>query len=573
MANSEWRTVNHTRPIWRRLLLHGVLIGGSLLFLLPYLWLLGTSWKLDKEIQSEEIHIFPQTPAPRSRSPYIDERTFPEIKRPEGVDHDRWVGWMRRAIKEAIGEAIDDWQNHGQDPRMSALPADTLREELVEGVFTRLKGILPTETWSAEEQAFRQAVRGAVKPEHINESFDQCYRYFALGRIILKDKNYRIHQLTADRPLEDVWKVTGGPASLEFRHEAQGQVAVAHYDFDGGDSFEVATVLPLGIDFEEFKRLSISFRRDQTWHELRAVIEVNGTRYRSVEPKYLGEDNFWEASFQLPSEDDNRLMPKRYVLLEEDGAGPQYNYGPDVMCLRIQVSRSSTPEAYYAKGTENYREVFDEVPFWRYLKTSAFLAIANIIGTCLSCSLAAYAFARLQWPGRDLCFILVLATLMIPPQVTMIPSFVIYKQLGWYNTLAPLWVPSCLAINAFAIFLLRQAMKGLPRDLEDAAKIDGCGFFRTYWHVALPLMKPTLAAISVFTFMYVWNDFMGPLIYVNDQRLYPLALGLFGFMAGREAEFTLIMAASVVMSLPIITTFFLLQRYFIQGVALTGVKG
>jgi ABC-type glycerol-3-phosphate transport system permease component len=350
-------------------------------------------------------------------------------------------------------------------------------------------------------------------------------------------------------------------------------VAVVGYDFSGSDAFEIASQFKLPVGWEDFKRLSISFRRDQTWHGLTVLVEINGRLYRSRSEKYLSEDNFWEASFQLPGPDDQRLAAKLYVLLDEIERASRYDHGLDVLRLRVVVSRSSTPRALWAKGTENYKQVFEQVPFWRYLATSAFLAIANIAGTCLSCSLAAYAFARLRWPGRDLCFVLVLATLMIPPQVTMIPSFVIYRQLGWYNTLSPLWVPSWLAVNAFAIFLLRQAMRGLPRDLEDAATIDGCGYLRTYWHIALPLMRPTLAAISVFTFMYVWNDFMGPLIYVNDQRLYPAALGLFGFMAGRENQFTLIMAASVIMTLPVVMVFFLLQRYFIQGVALTGMKG
>jgi len=317
----------------------------------------------------------------------------------------------------------------------------------------------------------------------------------------------------------------------------------------------------------------VSFRSDQTWHEMRALIEMNGTLYRSVEPKYLGLDRWWEVQVQFPGADDDRLAPKRYVLLKEIDAGPQYDHGPRSLKLRVAVQRSRRPEAYWAKATENYRRAFDEVPFWRYFKTSVFVVAANIIGTLFSCSLAAYAFARLRWPGRDLCFMLVLATLMIPPQVTMIPSFVIYKYLGWYNTLAPLWVPNCLAVNAFAIFLLRQAMKGVPRDLEEAAMIDGCGYFRIYWSVVLPLMKPTLAAIAIFTFMFVWNDFMTPLIYVNDQRLYPLALGLFSFMAGRENQFELIMAGSMIMTLPVILTFFFAQRHFIQGVTMTGIKG
>jgi len=440
-------------------------------------------------------------------------------------------------------------------------------------------------TWATDEPVFRRAVREAITDRMIAEAFDGCYRYFALGKVLVKDRNYRIHDLTAGRSMSAVWRVASGDATIRTRslsHQSQttattdkpqGQIAVVGYDFHRDKAFEIAGDFQLPIKWQDFKRVSISFRRDQTWHALRLLLEINGRLYQSVKPKYLSEDNFWDASFQLPSEDDQRLSAKLYVLLHQIMRGPQYDHGKDVMRLRVKVTRNSTPGAYWAKGTENYRKVFEQVPFWRYLATSAFLAIANIVGTCLSCSLVAYALARLKWPGRELCFILVLATLMIPPQVTMIPSFVIYRQLGWYNTLSPLWVPSWLAVNAFAIFLLRQAMRGLPRDLEDAATIDGCGYWRTYWHVALPLMRPTLAAISVFTFMYVWNDFMGPLIYINDQRLYPAALGLFSFMAGREQQFTLIMAASVVMTLPVVVVFFLLQRYFIQGVALTGMKG
>ena len=146
----------------------------------------------------------------------------------------------------------------------------------------------------------------------------------------------------------------------------------------------------------------------------------------------------------------------------------------------------------------------------------------------LVCSLVAYAFARLHWPGRDFCFLLMLATMMIPGQVTMIPHFLIWKSLGAYNTLTPLWLGSAFG-SAFFIFLLRQFLKGIPRDLEDAARIDGCGFLRIYWHIMLPLVKPSLAAIAIFTFMGTWNDFMGPLIYLADQRLYPLAFGLYAF--------------------------------------------
>jgi len=474
---------------------------------------------------------------------------------------------MRAAIEDEIGRSVDGFL-HSQ----SSVP-DELRTELIEGVFKRLRILLPYEAWSAEEVTFRKAVADRLRPEYAAEAFDQCYRYFALGRVLAKDRDYRIYDLTGQTAIDRLWKVESGPVTLEPRVENDRPVGVLHYDLSRGDAFEVSCLLDLPFDFEKLKRLSLSFRRDQTWHELRVWVEMGGRLLKSASPKYLGEETWWDVILQEPSDDDVRLSAREYVLLEEADRDARYDHGPRTMKLRVRLERSSVPEAFWAKGTENYRKAFEQVPFWRYFKTSVFLVIVNVAGTALSCSLVAFAFARLTWPGRNLGFMLVLATLMIPPQVTMIPSFVIYRYLGWYNTLAPLWVPNCLAVNAFAVFLLRQAMKGIPRDLEDAAKIDGCGWLRIYWTVAMPLMRPTIAAVSIFTFMFVWNDFLTPLIYVNDQRLYPLALGLFSFLAGRENQFTLIMAGSMVMTVPVILTFFLAQRHFIQGVTMTGIKG
>lgn len=563
------------RTIWQSGLLHAVLIGGSFLFALPYFWLVGTSWKLDKEVQTEKIAILPQRPIPRPISPYIDDRHFAPIEKPADVGRHRWTEWMQSTLESELHAAVDAWiaENATQVAR---LDRQVLRTELTEGLFKRLRAVLPHELWDVgtDQATFATAVRSRIKPPDVAEMFDQCHRYFAVGKILLKDHSYHIHDLTGDTPIPALWRVTEGAdvVRIEPRVEADRPVGLLAYDFSKGNALEIAADFALPVPSADWKRLSISFRRDQTWHELRVFIELEGRLLRSDDPKYLGEDTWWEVNLQEPGPDDQRMIARNYVLVREVERGAQYDHGPGNMRLRLRLTQSSTPEAFWAKGTENYRKAFEQVPFWSYFKTSVFLVIANIVGTALSCSLVAFAFARLRWPGRDLCFVLVLATMMIPPQVTMIPSFVIYKYLGWYNTLAPLWVPNLLAVNAFAIFLLRQAMKGIPKDLEEAAQIDGCGWWRIYWNVALPLMRPTIAAISIFTFMYVWNDFMTPLIYVNDQRLYPLSLGLFSFMAGRENQFTLIMAGSMIMTVPVILTFFLAQRHFIQGVTMTGMK-
>jgi ABC-type glycerol-3-phosphate transport system permease component len=245
--------------------------------------------------------------------------------------------------------------------------------------------------------------------------------------------------------------------------------------------------------------------------------------------------------------------------------------GANELKVTIEIKHNTPLGAWWAKARRNYLFALDNMPFWRYVATSVFLVILNLVGTLLSCSLVAYSFARLQWPGRNFCFALMLATMMVPGQVTMIPGFLIMKTLGWYNTLYPLWIGSFFT-SAFNVFLLRQFLKGIPRDLEDAAKIDGCGFWRIYWHIMLPLIKPTLAAIAIFTFMGAWNDFMGPLIYLSDQRLYPLSFGLYALNV-QAGSMGLMMAGSLLMTMPVIVIFFFAQKYFIQGVTLTGMKG
>jgi ABC-type glycerol-3-phosphate transport system permease component len=206
--------------------------------------------------------------------------------------------------------------------------------------------------------------------------------------------------------------------------------------------------------------------------------------------------------------------------------------------------------------------------FWNTL----YISMMSITGTVLAASMVAYSFARLRWPGRDFIFVILLATLMLPSAVTMIPVFLIYRALGWVDTLRPLWVPAFFG-GAFNIFLLRQFFMTIPRDLEDAAKIDGCSFFGIYWRIMLPLIKPALAAVVIMTFMGSWNDFMGPLIYVSSPEKMPLAYALQLYQSAHSTEYNLLMAAATMVVVPVILLFFFTQRYFIQGVTLTGIKG
>ena len=226
---------------------------------------------------------------------------------------------------------------------------------------------------------------------------------------------------------------------------------------------------------------------------------------------------------------------------------------------------------------DNYSEALKFLPVEThkgllYVWNTIYITILSILGTILSSSLVAYSFARLRWPGRDTLFVILLATMMLPGAVTMIPVFLIFRWLGWVDTLKPLWIPSFFS-GAFSVFLLRQFFMTIPTELEDAAKIDGCSYFGIYWRIMLPLIKPALAALTIMTFMGSWNNFMGPLIYINSPEKMPLAYALQLFQGAHGAEYGLLMSASTLVMLPVLIVFFFTQRYFIQGITLTGIKG
>jgi len=207
-----------------------------------------------------------------------------------------------------------------------------------------------------------------------------------------------------------------------------------------------------------------------------------------------------------------------------------------------------------------------------YLKNTLILVVMSVVGTILSSSIVAYAFSRMRFPGRDFLFAVLLSTMMLPAAVTLLPQFLIFRQLNWIDTLYPLWVPAFFA-SAFNVFLLRQFFKGIPMELEDAAKIDGCSYLKTFWSVMLPQIKPALAVIAVWTFMGAWNNFMGPLIYVNSPENMPLSYALQLFQGDRSGEPGLLMAFATMCMVPVLAVFFFAQRYFIEGVTLSGLGG
>jgi multiple sugar transport system permease protein len=229
---------------------------------------------------------------------------------------------------------------------------------------------------------------------------------------------------------------------------------------------------------------------------------------------------------------------------------------------------------------ENYVEALTYKPFPLYLGNTVFLVLMNELAIVGAASFCAYGFARIRFPGRDLWFAIVLSTMMVPYVVMMVPLFVMFKELQWIDTFLPLTVPYFFGGGAFNIFLLRQFFRTIPEELADAARIDGCNEFTIYARIIMPLAKPALITVAIFTFLGTWNDFIQPLLYINTPERFTLAIGLSNFRAsfgsgttGGRTRWDLLMAFATAMTVPVLVVFFLAQRYFVQGVVLSGLKG
>lgn len=220
---------------------------------------------------------------------------------------------------------------------------------------------------------------------------------------------------------------------------------------------------------------------------------------------------------------------------------------------------------------QNYAQALQSMPFSRYLCNTLILCAGTVMGTLISCSLAAYGFSRVRWKGRDLCFGLAMATMLLPWHVTMIPRFLLIRELGLFNSLWAIVLPAFLG-DAFYIFLLRQFFISLPESLSEAGRLDGLSEFGVFWHLVLPLSKPALATVAIFQFAATWNNFYGPLLYLSDPDKFPLAYGLQRFSSAYADQTHLLLAAATLFTIPMMLVFFLAQRTFVEGISTTGIK-
>lgn len=289
----------------------------------------------------------------------------------------------------------------------------------------------------------------------------------------------------------------------------------------------------------------------------------------------------WLPLYQVKTEEGNIVTLAALKIVEGVGTFVDPANPGEILSYKLQrgKERIAEPLMQVSFRWQNFPDAMSRgsrpgvgASFWVYFRNSLVIACFTILGTLLSNTPVAYAFARLRFPGRDLLFVIILATMMLPFQVTMIPIYLFFNDtLGWGDTFLPIIIPAFFA-NAWDVFLLRQFFKTIPEEMCDAARVDGSSEFQIFTRIVLPLSKPVLATITVFTFLWAWNDFTGPLLFLHSPRNFTMALGLQDFQGQKTIVWNQLMAASTVFTMPIIVAFFFAQRTFIQGIKLTGSK-
>lgn len=549
------------RGIAKYWIAHVTLIVMAAVFVFPFVWMIGMSLKTDEEATSTTT--FPEVPTFREASPFV--RRTAAVDRPPLASAGRWASVYPMLLADAEHVLAS-----------AALPigtpsdqADALRKAAAIEIVRQQIGRMDESLWesNASDETLRTAFAEGLNAQSEQAALQDRLGRLDLGGILVRTLTGHVAPVAVKGAL---WTVVSGNAKL-IRTASGEQIVQYRFENSSAEPVVLRADFDTGVLAKDLHRLVVSYKGDASWHHLDADLKLGPAHFVSDQTTYVAQHRPASLLLQPPTFQDETLTPHNWVPLVPMESTPGANAATHAT-LTLTLRPSSTVRAIWGKVERNYERAFRSVPFWTYVANSVILVVLQMAGALFSSGFVGYAFARLNWPGRSLAMGLLLSTMMLPGQVTMIPSFLIWRALGWYNTLNPLWVGAWLG-NAFFIFLMVQHMRTIPKELDEAARIDGMNALQTWWYVIMPQVKPTLASIAILTFMGAWNEFMGPLIMLRDQSKFPLSLGLFSMRLDAGTDWPLIMAGNLMMTLPVIVIFFIFQRYFIEGVTVTGMKG
>ena len=542
-----------------------LLVGAAFCTMIPLLWLLTSSFKTASEIFAVPIQWFPSFPPRVASSPYIVENAYPKIEKPMTVDETVW-----ETLQPELTEAIwTETQTHiAANAQLSNyVPSEELQTEITEGLWQQLVASLPDEVWSGTTASIVTAVQDAIIPEAVDTIWSSVYREVAVGTLQIEDLDFN------RTPIEVMdWAAKAG---TRIRPSDDAQTAASlSYDFqDNNTTYMTATVVsPIPID--RIRRITLPVRGDASYHRLSLVVSVsNGTTYQPTR-SFVLESALWkDAVWRLhgiPGELESSHITMQQVETSHTVQSTIEAGAENQLFLQLTIHQPAYLSIVWDKFTSNYRNLWKTVPYNRYFVNSVFIATASTLLTLFFCSLGGYAFAKYQFRGQKILFGILLASMMVPFQVLLVPLFGLMYDIGWLNSYKAIIIP--FSVGAFGVFLMRQFIVTIPSELLDAARIDGCSEFGIYYRIVLPIIKPALGALTIYSFLGSWNGYLWPLIILRDEVKYTLPIGLANLVGIYRQDYGMLMAGTLLSLMPIVILFLAMQREFVQGITLGGVK-
>ena len=548
-----------------------LLVGAAFCTMIPLLWLLTSSFKTANEIFAVPIQWFPSFPPRVAASPYIVENAYRNIEKPEAVDETAWqtlapkltqVIWEKAKAHIAANAQLANY-----------VPSEELQTEIIEGLWQQLVVSLPEEVWDGTTTSIVTAVQETIIPEAVDTIWSSIYREVVVGTLQIEDLDFN------RPPIESVrWEAETG---TRVRTSEDSQTAAnLSYEFQDDKTVRLIATLSSPIPVERIRRIILPVRGDASYHHLDLTAsvlqpagETRSTTYQPKHPFILGSALWKNVVWRLhgiPGELESSHITMQQVetnittqAAAETGTGSQ-------LFLQLTIHQPAYLSIVWDKFTSNYRNLWKTVPYNRYFINSVFIATASTLLTLFFCSLGGYAFAKYRFRGQKVLFGILLASMMIPFQVLLVPLFGLMYNIGWLNSYKAIVIP--FSVGAFGVFLMRQFIVTIPSELLDAARIDGCSEFGIYYRIVLPIIKPALGALTIYSFLGSWNNYLWPLIILRDESKYTLPIGLANLVGIYRQDYGMLMAGTLLSLMPIVLLFLAMQREFVQGITLGGVK-
>ena len=541
-----------------------LLLAAAFCTMVPLLWLLSSSFKTADEVFAVPIRWLPKLPPRIASSPYIVTDVYPKIKRPTSVTSEKWK-MLQPTLERTIWENVQE--QFGEKLRLSTSNlSEEIQTEITQGVWQQHITTFTSDMWNESIESIVNKVESTIIPETIETIWRNIYRQVVVGIIEIEDLEF--NRFTVDTVKWDTDTVT--ITQIQENMDSPN-VANLSYNFQDRKSVYLTATMPSTVPIERIRRIILPIRGDASYYYCSLEVTVNGTTYKPTEPfvldSALEEDTVWRIH-GIPGE-----LESSHITMEKTVANQNILQLPDtenMLGLRLTIHRPTYLSIVWDKLTSNYRNLLKAVPYNRYFINSVYIATASTLLTLFFCSLGGYAFAKYQFRGKTILFGILLASMMIPFQVLLVPLFGLMSDIGWLNSYNAIIIP--FSVGAFGVFLMRQFIVTIPSELLDAARIDGCSEFGIYYRIVLPVIKPALGALTIYTFLSSWNGYLWPLIVLRDEGKYTLPIGLANLVGIYRQDYGMLMAGTLLSLLPIIILFLAMQREFVQGITFGGVK-